>query len=61
MMKVSELIVELQKFPPDFEVHLDGITDNVCEDGDRFVRHIDRVRLQGGFDAVAIDIGDTVV
>lgn len=62
-MQVSQLITELQKFHPEMEVHLDvssseyiGFTkDGSGWEGDRVVRHVERVREQSGFFAVAID------
>ena len=55
-MKVHELITQLQKFDPNYDVHLDvSASDITGWEGDRVVRHVDSLRVQDGFFAVAID------
>jgi hypothetical protein len=55
-MKVSELIQELKKYPPDHDVHLDiSIPDDGEWEGERVVRLVAGVRIQQGSLAVAID------
>jgi hypothetical protein len=55
-MTVAELIAELQKYPPQFSVHLDvSSSDNDGWEGDRVVRNLAGLRIQQGYTAVALD------
>ena len=55
-MKVKELIVKLQAFNPDWDVHLDiSADDEEGWEGDRAVRHCIGVRVQAGHEAIALD------
>lgn len=55
-MKVRELIQKLQGFNPEFDVHLDiSIPDDGEWEGERVVRNVAGIRVQSGYNAVAID------
>lgn len=54
-MKVRELIEKLQQFDLDADIHLDiSIPDDGDWEGERVVRHVAGVMIQGGYHAVAI-------
>jgi hypothetical protein len=54
-MTVAEMIRELERFPPDHEIHLDIQAPDEGWEGERIVRLVSGLRIQHGFDAVAID------
>lgn len=53
-MNVRTLIQQLAQFPSDFDVHLDVMVE---PNGERLVRDIVGLRLQDGYNAVALDGG----
>ena len=54
-MTVKELIEQLQQFDPTWAVCLDVSNDGAEWEGDRVVRHVAGVRIQDGFNMIALD------